>query len=158
MSRHAVHIARDHCLAPERVDAPIAGGRYRSLFEDLAPLCVYRKDDPAKLLLSSGGSDVPRNQEGIAVIGDPRNDVHLFTSQMVVAFINLHNRLVDRLRHDGVAEQDLFEEAQWATTRISWASAPSRPSAPSTGRSRSTSRATRRPSAPSASTRGYPAR
>ena len=28
MSQHAVRIARDHCLAPERVDAPIYGGRY----------------------------------------------------------------------------------------------------------------------------------
>jgi hypothetical protein len=201
MSRHAARIARDHCLAPQRVDAPISGGRYRSLFEDLAPLCVdegalhelgrpggpcdlgvdgtsgeadsraaavwpffgqfiahditadrsplthraaraqlrnarapradleglygagpvgmpylYRKDDPAKLLLSSGGTDVPRNQEGIALIGDPRNDVHLFTSQMAVAFITLHNGLVDRLRDDGVAETDLFDEARRGTT------------------------------------------
>src|SRR3954467_15147993 len=36
--KHAARIARDHCLAPERVDAPIYGGRYRSLFEDLPPL------------------------------------------------------------------------------------------------------------------------
>ena len=49
---------------------------------------------------------MPRNHEGIALIGDPRNDVHLFTSQMVVAFIELHNRLVDRLRDDGVAEPE----------------------------------------------------
>ena len=173
--------ARDHCLAPERVDAPIYGGRYRPLFEDLPPLRVderalhalgrpggpcdlgvdfagdadsnvasvwpffgqfiahditadrsplahrsdparirnfrvpkanlegvygagpvgspylYRKDDPAKLLLSPSGNDVPRNQEGIALVGDPRNDVHLYVSQMQVAFIDLHNRLVDRL-------------------------------------------------------------
>lgn len=34
------HIVRDHCLAPERVDAPIYGGRYRSLFADLPPLRV----------------------------------------------------------------------------------------------------------------------
>ena len=33
-------LVRDHCLAPERVDAPIYGGRYRSLFEDLPPLRV----------------------------------------------------------------------------------------------------------------------
>src|SRR4051795_6919377 len=38
MSRHAERIARDHCLAPERVDAPIYGGRYRSLFPDLPAL------------------------------------------------------------------------------------------------------------------------
>jgi Animal haem peroxidase len=193
-------VLRDHCLAPERVDAPIYGGRYRSLFEDLPPLRVdesalhalgrpggpcdlgagfagdtdsevpaawpffgqfvahditadrsplahradparirnfrvpkanlegvygsgpvgspylYSKDDPAKLLRSPSGTDVPRNHEGIALIGDPRNDVHLFLSQMLVAFIALHNRLVDRLRDDGVAEGDVFEEARRAAT------------------------------------------
>ena len=77
---------------------------------------LYAKDDPAKLLLSAEGSDVPRNHEGIALIGDPRNDVHLFTSQMAVAFIRLHNRLVDRLREDETAEDALFEEARRAAT------------------------------------------
>jgi hypothetical protein len=193
-------IVRDHCLAPERVDAPIYGGRYRSLFDDLPPLRVaegalhalgrpggpcdlgvgfadgvdstvaavwpffgqfvahditadrsplvdradpsrirnfrvpkanlegvygtgpvgspylYGRDDPAKLLLSPLRSDVPRNHEGIALIGDPRNDAHLFTSQMLVAFIGLHNRLVDRLRDDGVGEQAVFDEARRAAT------------------------------------------
>jgi len=37
MTGHATRVARDHCLAPARVDAPLSGGRYRSLFEDLAP-------------------------------------------------------------------------------------------------------------------------
>ena len=67
---------------------------------------LYAADDPAKLLLAPSGIDVPRNHEGIALIGDPRNDAHLFTSQMPVAFIGLHNRLVDRLRDDGVAEAE----------------------------------------------------
>jgi len=189
---------RDHCLAPERVDAPIHGGRYRSLFPDLPPLRVdervlhtlgrpggpcdlgdevgrdatiaavwpffgqfiahditadrsplvdradparirnfrvpranleglygvgpigapylYVADDPAKLLLAPSGVDVPRNHQGIALIGDPRNDVHLFTSQMLVAFIGLHNRLVDRLREDGVPEPIVFDEARRAAT------------------------------------------
>ena len=31
-------IARDHCLAAERVDAPAEGGRYRRLFTGLPPL------------------------------------------------------------------------------------------------------------------------
>ena len=35
-----MRIARDHCLAPERVDAPIHGGRYRSLFPELPALEV----------------------------------------------------------------------------------------------------------------------
>jgi Animal haem peroxidase len=188
--------ARDHCLAPERIDAPADGaGRYGRMFElpalevdeellhrigatggfcdggeckdeadveagwpffgqyiahdltaDRSPLrahadvdalrnmrspranlealygggpagspYMYQRDDPAKLLENDG--DLPRNQEGLALIGDPRNDVHIFTSQMQVAFIAAHNRLVDRLREDGVGEQSLFDEARRA---LSW--------------------------------------
>jgi hypothetical protein len=198
MIQNAACIARGQCLAPGRVDAPVAGGRYRLLFDDLLPLdadeealhglgrpggpCdlgadagpdasgaavwaffgqfiahditadrsplahhadtaairnfrvpkanlesvygagpagspyLYSRDDPAKLLLSPAGNDVPRNQEGIALIGDPRNDVHLFTSQMAVAFMALHNRLVDRLREHGAGEPAVFEHARLATT------------------------------------------
>jgi hypothetical protein len=184
-------VARDHCLAPERIDAPIGeGGRYGRMFDlpplecdetllhrlgaaggfcdggdcpdesrvaagwpffgqyvahdltadrsplrahaDLAALrnmrspranleslygggpagspYLFSRDDPAKLLENDG--DLPRNQEGIALIGDPRNDVHVFMSQMHVAFIRAHTVLVDRLREDGVAEAELFDEAR----------------------------------------------
>jgi Animal haem peroxidase len=75
---------------------------------------LYQRADPAKLLENDG--DSPRNQEGLALIGDPRNDVHVFVSQMQVAFIAAHNRLVDRLREDGVGEQSLFDEARRALT------------------------------------------
>ena len=44
---------------------------------------LFRRDDPAKLLTGQGGGDVLRNPEGTAVIGDPRNDSHLFMSQML---------------------------------------------------------------------------
>ena len=60
--------------------------------------------------------DLPRNQEGIALVGDPRQDAHLLVSQMEVAMIKAHNLLVDRLREDGVAEADLFLEARRALT------------------------------------------
>jgi hypothetical protein len=188
--------ARDHCLAPERIDVPVdEAGRYGRMF-DLPPLeadevllhriggaggfCdggesegdarveagwpffgqyvahdltadrsplrehanlaalrnmrspranleslygggpigspyLYRREDPAKLLEDDG--DLPRNVEGIALIGDPRNDVHVFVSQMQVAFIRAHNRLVDRLREDGEPESELFEAARRA---LSW--------------------------------------
>ncbi len=191
-------IARDHCLAPERVGEPVYGGRYRRLFDSLPALkadedellalgrpggfCddstadpadgemaagwpffgqfiahditadrsplghrtdpeqirnfrtpranlegvyaagpmgspyLFRKDDPAKLLLGEGGHDVPRNHEGIALVGDQRNDVHLFMSQMQVRFIKTHNLVVDRLREDGVDEAEVFEDARRATT------------------------------------------
>jgi heme peroxidase len=82
---------------------------------------LYDRDDPVKLLLGEGGHDVPRNHQGIALLGDQRNDVHLFVSQMQLAFIRAHNRIVDRLRADGVAEDDLFEEARRnATWHYQW--------------------------------------
>jgi hypothetical protein len=188
-------LVRDHCLAPERVDASLGGGsRYGRMFDlpalvadddllhrigaagglcdggdsadecdveagwpffaqyvahdltaDRSPLrahadlealrnvrtpranlevlygggpvgspYLFSRADAAKLLAPEG--DVPRNQEGIALIGDPRNDVHVFVSQMQVGFIATHNRLVDRLREDGVAEAELFDEARRALT------------------------------------------
>ena len=73
---------------------------------------MYTRDDPAKLLLEDG--DLPRNQEGLALIGDPRNDVHLFVTEMQIAFVKAHNRLVDRLREDGMPEDALFDEARRA--------------------------------------------
>ena len=192
-------IARDQCLAPERVADSVYGGRYRRLFGGLPALEVdegalrvlgvncgplddasaeaptdatvpagwpffgqfiahditadrspighrsdpgqienfrtpranlegvygagpigspylYDKDDPAKLLLGEGGHDVPRNHQGIALLGDQRNDVHLFMSQMQVGFISMHNRLVDRLREDRVPEAEIFEDARRAAT------------------------------------------
>ncbi len=42
--------------------------------------------------------------------------MQLFTGQLTVAFARLHNRLVDRLRADGVGEEALFDEARRATT------------------------------------------
>ena len=194
-------LARDHCLAPDRiVDAPIYGGRYGRMLGELPPFSadeallhmigaaggacdateqeeaggddatvaagwpflgqfvahditadrsplrshteegalrnfrtprlnleclygggpvgspyLYQRDDPAKLLLGEEGNDLPRNHEGLALIGDPRNDVHLFVNQLHVAFLHAHNLIVDRLREDGVPEADVFEEARRAT-------------------------------------------
>ncbi|HEV3228175.1 MAG TPA: peroxidase family protein [Solirubrobacteraceae bacterium] len=187
--------ARDHCLAPERIDGPIGdAGRYGRMFDlpalegdeallhrigsaggfcdggdghgdarveagwpffgqyvahdltaDRSPLrthanlgvlrnmrspranleslygggplgspYLFRRDDPAKLLENDG--DVPRNQEGVALVGDPRNDVHVFMSQMHVGFIRAHNQLTERLRADGVEESELFDEARRSLT------------------------------------------
>ena len=41
---------------------------------------LFRRDDAAKLLLSRDANDVQRNAEGTAIIGDPRNDSHVFMS------------------------------------------------------------------------------
>ena len=76
---------------------------------------LYSRDDPAKLLLGAA-HDHPRNSEGVALIGDPRNDVHLFVARLHTAFVRAHNGIVDRLREDGVSEHELFDEARRATT------------------------------------------
>ncbi|TMC66017.1 MAG: peroxidase [Chloroflexota bacterium] len=75
---------------------------------------LYDQTDPAKLLLAPGGRDLPRNQQGLALIGDPRNDVHAFMTGLQIALIGAHNRLVDRLRADNVAESELFDDARRA--------------------------------------------
>jgi hypothetical protein len=62
----------------------------------------------------TNGRDLPRNQQGVALIADPRNDVHAFMTSLQVGFIHAHNRLVDRLRTDGVEESALFEDARLA--------------------------------------------
>jgi Animal haem peroxidase len=75
---------------------------------------LFDQSDGAKLLLGDQGRDLPRNQQGIALIGDPRNDVHAFMTGLQLGFIRAHNRLVDRLRADGIPESDLFEDARRA--------------------------------------------
>jgi Animal haem peroxidase len=81
---------------------------------------LYDRDDPAKLLVgrndAGAPADLPRNPQGVALVGDPRNDVHLLMSQLHVAMLHLHNGLVDRLRGDGVAEAELFASARRAAT------------------------------------------
>jgi hypothetical protein len=73
---------------------------------------LYDAGDPAKLL--SGDGDVPRNAQGTALLGDPRNDVHVFISQLHLGLIGAHNRIVDRLREDGVDEAECFAAARRA--------------------------------------------
>jgi hypothetical protein len=75
---------------------------------------LYSRGDPAKLL--AAGHDVPRNSEGTALLGDPRNDVHQLITQLHVLLIAAHNRVVDGLRVGGIAEADPFEAARRTTT------------------------------------------
>jgi hypothetical protein len=75
---------------------------------------LYDTRDPAKLLTSPDGHDLPRNWQGTALIGDPRNDVHRLVAALHLAFLRAHNGIVDRLRKDGIAEPDLYEEARRA--------------------------------------------
>lgn len=77
---------------------------------------LYDLNDPDKLLLGINDQgepdDVPRNQQGRALLGDPRNDVHQFISQLHVVFLKFHNAVVDRVRERGVPDGEVFREAQ----------------------------------------------
>ncbi len=83
---------------------------------------LYQRDDPAKLLLGPKGADVPRNIEGIAIVGDPRNDSHTLVSQMHLALLKAHNAFVDDARRSGQPDSSVFHSAvqetrwhyQWA--------------------------------------------
>lgn len=85
----------------------------------LAQIYFYDNDDGDKLLLGLNDAgepnDLPRNRQGIALIGDARNDTYLFIAQLHVALLKLHNYLVDQLRAQGVAAADVFETAQRLT-------------------------------------------
>jgi Animal haem peroxidase len=81
---------------------------------------LYQREDPAKLLVGFNDhgepADLPRNAEGIALIGDPRNDVHVFVSQLHVALLKVHNAFVDRARQSGTRDEEVFDEASRATS------------------------------------------
>ncbi len=72
---------------------------------------LFQRDDPAKFLLSPDGADLQRNAEGIAVIGDPRNDSHTLISQLHLAMLKAHNKFVDEARLTGVASDRVFDHA-----------------------------------------------
>jgi hypothetical protein len=77
---------------------------------------LYDLDDPDKFLLGINEEgellDLPRNRQGRALLGDPRDDVHLIISQLHLAFLRFHNAIVDHLRNRGVATSAVFAEAQ----------------------------------------------
>ena len=81
----------------------------------------------AKLLTADEPYDLLRNRQGVAIIGDHRNDENRIISQMQLGIINFHN-LVAQTLHDesreraekgeGIAleRQSLFAEARRTTT------------------------------------------
>jgi Animal haem peroxidase len=77
---------------------------------------LYDLNDLDRFLLGLNDAgrpdDLPRNTQGRALIGDPRDDVHLIISQLHLAFLKFHNAVVDRLRTEGVPPAAVFDEAR----------------------------------------------
>jgi hypothetical protein len=74
---------------------------------------LYDVRDPDKFLIgdSNGVDDLPRNEQGLALIADARDDTHLFISQLHLAFLRFHNRVVDAIREDRQDHADVFDRA-----------------------------------------------
>lgn len=68
--------------------------------------------------------DLPRNSEGIALVGDARDDENLIIAQLHVVFLKYHNSLIDELKkgssssiqNAGPAGATLFEQARRLVT------------------------------------------
>jgi hypothetical protein len=82
---------------------------------------LYDQEDPVKLLVGRNldaahePEDLPRNAQGRALVGDPRNDHHVIISQLTLAFLRFHNAVVDHLRDRFFPDTELFAEAQRLT-------------------------------------------
>jgi len=62
----------------------------------------------------NGIPDLPRDADGNAIIGDPRNDENLIIAQIQVAFLGFHNHLIDAGVPFPVAQQ----RTRWAFQRL----------------------------------------
>jgi hypothetical protein len=117
----------DTASSLERQNDPDALTNFRTPRFDLD--CLYGRgpaDDPymydretggEKLLIGSHDDedDLPRNSQGIALIGDPRNDENIFVSQLHLTMCKFHNRVVDHVRDIPDlrrSSEDIFAAAQ----------------------------------------------
>jgi Animal haem peroxidase len=88
---------------------------------------LYDRLDPNKLAVGRCGpgaagdanvkvglpNDLLRTREGMALIGDPRNDENLIVAQTHLAFIKFHNAIVDRIvAAGGVPAPRIFDSAR----------------------------------------------
>src|SRR5262249_27898883 len=73
--------------------------------------------DGVRMLIGKNATnedDLPRNSAGRALIGDPRNDEHLIVSQLHLAFLKYHNKVVDEIvkANPSLSGTALFEQAR----------------------------------------------
>lgn len=98
---------------------------------DDSPYLYDREDTnldnkPDKMLIGkiegTNFPDLPRNNQGRALIGDMRNDENSMVSQLQLAFLMAHNTLAERARQAGI--KDTFEAARrslrWLYQWIVW--------------------------------------
>ncbi len=90
---------------------PGAGGTVDSpkLLIGTAQASVENSDRPGQV--PNLPNDLPRNMQGVALIGDHRNDENLLVAQIHLAFLKFHNAVIDHLKAKGTPDDTLFEDA-----------------------------------------------
>jgi hypothetical protein len=79
---------------------------------------LYDQDAPGKFLLGgTDGDDLPRNSQGRALIGDPRNDENVLVSQLHLLFLKFHNKVFDTCTDESQPPDERFQTAQ---TLVRW--------------------------------------
>jgi hypothetical protein len=71
---------------------------------------LYEADGSHLRVGGLNGLDLPRESNGIAIIGDPRNDENQIIAQIHVAFLRAHNKLIDV---DGFKFEDARQLMEW---------------------------------------------
>jgi Animal haem peroxidase len=78
---------------------------------------MYEQGQTRKFRLGRVGEsdelDLPRNEEGRAVTGDPRNDENVIVSQLQLLFLRAHNKLAEVLGDFERAQRQLRWHYQW---------------------------------------------
>jgi hypothetical protein len=81
---------------------------------------LYDNEEEGKFFIDTGGwyyaDDLPRNSQGTALIGDPRNDENHIIAQLQLAMLKFHNAVLDMVKNGDLdcerVYEDDFEEAQ----------------------------------------------
>lgn len=74
----------------------------------------FMYDENHKLLWNQANNDLLRNENGVPIIGDPRNDENFAIAQLQLVFIKFHNKVMDYLQNEtpSLSGLELFNEAR----------------------------------------------
>jgi hypothetical protein len=73
---------------------------------------LYDQKERGKMLLGATSHDLPRNAQGVALIGDPRNDENAIIAQLHLLFLKFHNKIFDVATDPSVGWETRYEKAQ----------------------------------------------
>ncbi len=94
--------------SPHLYDQSVDAGRTTLLVEEIPGSAAASVDGTPR-------HDLPRNSQNVALVGDPRNDENLVVSQLHLAFLRFHNRVVADVKAElgpGYTATEIFAEAQ----------------------------------------------